>query len=160
MSFFKKIVNKETVLYFIFGVLTTLLNWVTYSVFYKLLGVDSLISNIVAFIVAVLFAFFVNKLFVFESRSFEPKLAAKEFVSFVSGRILTFLLEEAGIWVSQITGFETKHLFYLFGFDVEGWLVTKIILSFIVLVLNYLIGKLLVFKNKKTHDTERTEDNK
>lgn len=149
MSLFKKIVNKETILYFVFGVITTLLNWVTYFVFCDKLGVDSLVSNIIAFVVAVTFAFFVNKLFVFGSKSFEPRLAAKEFVSFVSGRLLTFLLEEAGIWISKITGFEEMTLFTFPGLDVTGKIATKIILSFIVLVLNYLFGKLFVFKKKK-----------
>ncbi len=156
MNFLKKVINKETVLYFVFGVMTTLLNWATYWVCCYPLGLDSLISNIIAFIVAVLFAFFVNKLFVFESKSFAPKIAAKEFVSFVSGRIATFLLEEAGIWISKVTGFEEMQLFKLFGFQVTGNMVTKIILSFIVLVLNYLIGKIFVFKNKD--DKEGTEE--
>ena len=155
MSFFKKIFNKETVLYFVFGVMTTLLNWATYYVFCEPLRVDSLISNVIAFVVAVIFAFFVNKLFVFESRSFKPGLVLKEFVSFVSGRIFTFLLEEAGIWISKITGFEDRELFGLFGFEVTGKIVTKIILSFIVLVLNYLFGKLFVFKNNNKEGTEK-----
>ena len=150
MSVIKKIFNKETVLYVVFGVLTTLINWATYFVFADVFSVNTLISNVIAFVVAVIFAFFVNKLFVFESKSFKFNVAAREFVTFVSGRIATFLIEEAGIWISQITGFEDMKLFDILGITVTGKIVTKIILSFIVLVLNYVIGKLLVFiKNKQ-----------
>ena len=78
-AIFKKIVNKETILYIVFGVLTTLVNFVAFKlftmVFDKLvssqLGVH--ISNVLAWIFAVAFAYVTNKLFVFESKSWAQK---------------------------------------------------------------------------------------
>lgn len=83
-AIFKKVVNKETILYVVFGVLTTLVNFVAFKlftmVFDKLissqLGVH--ISNVLAWIFAVAFAYVTNKLFVFESKSWEGKVLAKE----------------------------------------------------------------------------------
>ena len=94
-AIFKKIVNKETILYVVFGVLTTLVNFVAFKlftmVFDKLissqLGVH--ISNVLAWIFAVAFAYVTNKLFVFESKSWEGKVLAKEIPSFVAARLFS-----------------------------------------------------------------------
>ena len=84
-AIFKKLVNKETILYVVFGVLTTLVNFVAFKlftmVFDKLissqLGVH--ISNVLAWIFAVAFAYVTNKLFVFESKSWEARCSQKRF---------------------------------------------------------------------------------
>ena len=70
---------KELIIYGIFGVCTTLVNFLTYKLFNVLLGVDFyLVSNIIAWFVSVVFAYVSNKLFVFESKSWKMKLVAKE----------------------------------------------------------------------------------
>ena len=102
-AIFKKIVNKETILYVVFGVLTTLVNFVAFKlftmVFDKLissqLGVH--ISNVLAWIFAVAFAYVTNKLFVFESKSWEGKVLAKEIPSFVAARLFSLGVEELGL---------------------------------------------------------------
>ena len=60
---------KEIVNYLIFGVLTTLVNIITYAIFAKLFHVDEVVSNIVAQIISILFAYVTNKIYVFESKS-------------------------------------------------------------------------------------------
>ena len=64
----KKIINKETILYLFFGVLTTLINYVSFFLFYNVMQINELIANTIAFIFSLIFAFVVNKLFVFESK--------------------------------------------------------------------------------------------
>lgn len=68
----KKFVNKETIVYLIFGILTTVVNYFIFWIFNSRFKVPVLIANVIAFIVAVIFAFITNKIFVFESKSFAP----------------------------------------------------------------------------------------
>ena len=84
---------KFIILYGIFGVLTTIINIVTYGVFYSVLGVSNVISNIIAWVLSVLFAFITNKLWVFESKSFDFKLFMKELGCFTVCRLITGALD-------------------------------------------------------------------
>ena len=92
---------KEIIMYLIFGVATTGVNWVVYSLLMKAVlvhapGSDDVkmtVSNVIAWIAAVIFAFITNKLWVFESKSWVPKVAAREFVSFVASRLATGVIE-------------------------------------------------------------------
>ena len=91
---------KELIIYVIFGVCTTLVNFLTYKLFNVLLGVELyLVSNIIAWFVSVVFAYVSNKLFVFESKSWGLKLVAKEVSSFFAARVFSFLVEEAGLFL-------------------------------------------------------------
>ena len=95
---------KEIIMYLIFGVATTGVNWVVYSLLMKAVlvhapGSDDVkmtVSNVIAWIAAVIFAFITNKLWVFESKSWVPKVAAREFVSFVVSRLATGVIEWFG----------------------------------------------------------------
>ena len=88
---FRKYVNRETVTYIIFGVLTTLVNYIIYYGL-RLLRVDYKIAEVAAWIGGVLFAFFTNKRYVFESRDYSPKVLLTEFWKFTAGRLITFLI--------------------------------------------------------------------
>lgn len=155
---------KEIVLYLIFGVLTTLVNLAVFHLCNKVM--DVLVSNIIAWIAAVIFAFITNKLFVFESKSWSPKVVGKEIPTFAAARLLTLGIEEAGLiimikWLSleaPLGNFAVK-CFDLVGkigihfpekivnvFD--GKMMVKIILAVIVVVLNYVFSKLIIFKKK------------
>lgn len=121
--------EKELFWYVVFGVLTTVVNIVVYFVF-TYFGVNYLVSNIIAWFLSVLFAYATNRRWVFESKS--PNII-KECALFFSGRIFSGVID---------TG-----LMYLF-IDILsiGDAVSKIVIQVIVVVLNYVISKWIVFK--------------
>ena len=127
---------REIISYLFWGVMSTVVNYGAYFLCTMVFHLNYLISNGIAWVAAVLFAFVTNKLFVFESKSWEPKLAFKEFWQFVSARIFSGLLE---------TG-----MLYLFV-DVLGFpdAPIKIIASILVVILNYIFSKLIIFKKSK-----------
>ena len=164
-AIFKKLVNKETILYVVFGVLTTLVNFVAFKlftmVFDKLissqLGVH--ISNVLAWIFAVAFAYVTNKLFVFESKSWEGKVLAKEIPSFVAARLFSLGVEELGLRGGGGGGDFDSKVFHipLINFDLSGEMTAKIILAVVVVILNYFFSKLVIFKKKKAPEQEKAE---
>ena len=91
MNILKKILNKETFLYLIFGILTTIINIVSFFLFNKLF--DYKLSNIIAFILAIVFAYITNKKYVFESKKEEKLEIIKEFIFFIGSRLFTFVLD-------------------------------------------------------------------
>ncbi|MBQ6824747.1 MAG: GtrA family protein [Clostridia bacterium] len=145
----KKILNKETVLYLIFGGLTTLVNYVSFFLLYNVSQVESTLSNIIAFILAVVFAYFVNKLFVFESKSWAPKVIGPEILQFLSARIFSFVIEAAGLFVAdKLLKLGRFTLLTVRGIELDGVLITKLALAVIVVILNYIFCKLVIFKKK------------
>lgn len=122
--------GKELVLYVVFGALTTLVNFIVYFLFARLFGVHYIISNILAWFFSVLFAYVTNRIWVFESRN---ENILKEISLFFSGRIFSGAVD---------TG-----LMYLF-IDILtiGDFISKLIIQVIVVILNYVVSKLVVFK--------------
>ena len=141
---------KELIIYGIFGVGTTLVNFLTYKLFNVLLGVEYyLVSNIIAWFVSVIFAYVTNKLFVFESKSWNVRVVAKEVPSFFAARVFSFLVEEAGLFLLvDILGMEDFGVDIL-GFTISGNMISKVILAVVVVVLNYFFSKFVVFRKKK-----------
>ena len=88
---FHKFVNRESVTYIIFGVLTTAVDWITYTILWRM-GADYRVSTALSWAAAVLFAFVTNKLFVFRSFSMNPVRLWREFASFVTARAATGIL--------------------------------------------------------------------
>lgn len=131
---------KEIIMYIIVGVVTTVFNWVVYAVFVRVMPMA--LANALSWFVTVLFAYVTNKLFVFESRSWELQVVAKESVSFFGARAATGVFEV----VAQPTFYAIGLRQSLLG--VEG-LVAKVLTSAIVMVLNYVCSKLFVFREKK-----------
>lgn len=147
----KKLLHKyrEIITYIIAGGLTTLLNWVVYAVCTGILPIKNtekliLFSNTAAWIIAVVFAYFVNKHWVFESRTHSASELLKEFLSFVGSRLFTGLLEILGVPLLVLLGMNQT------VFDIEGFL-SKILVSIIVTILNYVFSKLFVFKKEQTN---------
>lgn len=137
----KKVFNKETITYIIFGILTTIVNYIVYYLLYKYTGMDPLAYNTIAWAAAVIFAFFTNKLFVFESRSFKPDILVKEFLIFVSARVLSLILEEAFLALTvKVMGIHE--------------LIAKVIISVVVVIVNYFASKFLIFKKEKGEPNE------
>ena len=129
---------KQVILYLFFGGLTTLVNILVYWLCTRLLPLSYEPANVAAWIVAVSFAFVTNKLFVFESKSGQTRTLLWELATFFGGRLLTLGAEMLLLWV---------------GIDLLHWhdLVVKVISNLVVILLNFVISKLLVFR-KKTAD--------
>ncbi len=124
--------NKSVLLYVFFGGLTTLVSIVSFVAFDPILG--ELIANVISWILAVTFAYFTNRVWVFCS-DVKGKAILKEMLSFYSGRLITLGLEEAMLFV------------FVTWLQFNGTLI-KIIAQFLVLVGNYLISKWIIFKKK------------
>ncbi len=140
---------KELITYVVFGVLTTLVNFVCFWLFNKILGEKLyLLSNIIAWVISVIFAYVTNKLWVFESKSWKPSVIGREIPEFVGARVFSLLIEEGGLWLFvDVLNFD-KFGFTLLGFDVTGKLIAKVVLAVIVVILNYIFSKLVIFKKK------------
>ena len=136
-----KLFNKETILYLVFGVLTTCVNYAVCFLFYRFTDISILIYNVVAWVAAVAFAYITNKLFVFESKSFRGTVVLKELVSFVSARLLSLGIEELFLFVSV----EKLH---------ANELIAKLIAQVFVVVFNYFASKLFIFR-KKDEDNQQ-----
>lgn len=153
MNMIKKLIikYKELIIYAIFGVCTTLVNFASYKIFNVILGEKYyLVSNIVAWFISVVFAYITNKLFVFESKSWEIKLIAKEVSSFFAARIFSFVIEEVGLFLLVDILNMKETAIEIFGFVISGNMIAKVLLAVIVVVLNYFFSKLIVFKSKES----------
>ena len=155
---------KEIIMYIIFGVLTTLVNWAVYwitepllstamhgeqviwTVFGKHITMSLLaifLANFIAWVAGVIFAFVTNKIWVFESRSWRFGLVMKELWLFVLARLITGVLEWFGVPLLVAAGLNQP----LFG--AEGF-IAKLIVSVVVVILNYVFSKLIIFRKKET----------
>ncbi len=155
-----KLFTKEIVTYILFGVMTTVVNLVTFYIFKRIFisigwegifntvipedsslhkifigGTDYLDANFIAWIVGVIFAFVTNKLWVFDSKSWAPSVAAKEFTGFMGARIFSFVIETISLFV-LVTLLSVNDFF------------AKIIVGIIVIIINYVFSKLIIFKKK------------
>ena len=149
MEKLKKLLNRETVLYIIFGVATTLVNYIVFHLLYNVLWQqrNSLTANAAAFVAAVIFAFVVNKLFVFESRSWNADTLKREIPSFLAARIGSFGIEEAGLFLAEKVLKLGGIIAVTVGSLSLDWItVIKVALAFVVVALNYVFCKLIVFK--------------
>ena len=127
---------KSFIMYAIFGILTTIINLICYEVLYNHIGVSNIISNIIAWIAAVAFAYITNKIWVFESKSLEIKVILPEIWKFISCRLATGVLDLIIMYI---------------GVDILSGpsTILKIISNIIVIILNYIASKLVIFKSKK-----------
>ena len=140
---------KEIITYIIFGILTTLVNFFAFWIFTKIFGGNLyLVNNAIAWVVGVVFAYVTNKLFVFESKSWDLKLITKEITGFLGARIFSFLVEEGGMFLFiSVLDLGEKSL-DLLGFTITGQFMVKILLAVIVVVLNYVFSKFIIFKRQ------------
>ncbi len=150
MTFLKKLarrfLTKEIMLYLFFGVLVTVVNFGVFQGMLWLWGKGSHhYANIVAFVAAASFAYITNKLFVFESRSFSREVLKKEIPAFFGARIVSFLFEEAGIFV-MIDWLGLHRIAFLGNF---GELAVKAVLAVVVIVLNYIFSKFFIFRTSE-----------
>lgn len=148
----KKILNRETILYLVFGVLTTLVDSAVFWVFnHLILGVEYyLLNHTVAFVAAVLFAYFTNKIFVFRSTDWTGRNLGRELVTFFGGRIFSFLLSTLILVAAEKLFHADEYEWRITEqFSLNGLEITKYTVVLVLnVVVNYFISKLLVFKKK------------
>ena len=151
MDKIKKILNRETMLYIVFGVATTAVNYVVFHLLYNVLWrqQNSVIANAVAFAAAVIFAYVVNKAYVFRSDDWSMDTLKREVPPFLAARIGSFGIEEAGLFVCERVLKLGGVVALTLGDTTLDWItIVKIALSFVVVALNYVFCKLLVFRRK------------
>ncbi len=145
MNLIKKLSNKETVLYLIFGVLATVLNIVLFYLFVNIWKMSTGIGNILDTIICILFQYFTNRIWVFKSKN-KGKEVIKEFIQFLLARGITAIIDQIFVVVG-IDFFVVKYISYskqeIFKIGI------KILSNIIVIVLNYIFSKIFVFNNKK-----------
>lgn len=134
-SLFGKMINRETIAYGIAGVMTTLVNFISYEGLYRL-GLSNLSANTIAWFIAVTFAYLVNKWNVFRSKSETSRDEAEKVLKFYGARLVTLGVEQLGMFV------------FVEQLGVYRWIV-KGSLAVIVIILNYIFSKLFIFHRKK-----------
>ena len=87
--------NKQLILYLFFGICTTAINTICYGILHELLFVNNILSTVLAWLAAVIFAFITNKVFVFESKRTKTSERLNEIASFFGCRVLTGILDVA-----------------------------------------------------------------
>lgn len=124
---------KDIILYGIFGLMTTAVNVGVYYLSFHIFSFSNIVSTVLAWFISVLFAFVTNKMWVFESRSFKAGVLIREMLSFFSCRLLTGALDLLIMYAAV---------------DYMAWnaLLWKVISNIIVIVLNYIAGRVLIFR--------------
>ena len=128
--------KKEVISYLFFGVLTTLINILSYVILSKLFEVDYKLATTIAWVISVLFAFITNKIYVFNSKETNIVLVAKEFSSFTTFRLLSYLMD-LGVMVLMVEWLKTDDL------------IAKIVANVFVVIFNYFASKYVIFKKKE-----------
>lgn len=131
----KKVLTKEVMLYIVFGALTTIINLGSFYVMNNIFEWNENVSNFIAILLAVLFAYITNKDLVFHSKADSIKEKFQEFCKFMLGRAFTMIIEFVGGLL-------------LFKLPIPN-IITKMVLTIIVIILNFFISKFFAFKSKK-----------
>jgi len=130
----KKPLTREVTLYICVGMLTTVVGFVSYSLFLYI-GLGVAVSNTISHFLAILFAYVANKIWVFRALDFAVKTVAKEFLKFLSGRFVTYVVD-------------TMLLILLVEVLSYNPLISKLLTSLIVIMLNYLVSRTIVFRKR------------
>ncbi len=149
-----KIINllkkySEIISYLFWGVLTTVVCWGSYSIFMLVLNkitpqasYNVAVANFLSWLSAVIFSFITNKIFVFKSKSWKKEKVIPEAGKFVSSRFATGALEIVAVPALVAIGLDQS----LFGID---GMVSKILVSLIMVIVNYVFCKIFIFRKKK-----------
>lgn len=124
---------KEIFLYLVFGVLTTVINIVSFWLLNDILKIEYKISNVIAWILAVIFAFLTNKTIVFESKNKNKEEITKEVITFFIARLFSLVVDMV-IMILMIDIININSL------------VAKIISNVVVVVINYIFSKFIIFR--------------
>lgn len=128
---------KEIINYLIFGALSTVVNFITYYISARLLGIDEVVSSGISWFCSVLFAYITNKIFVFESKTNGIKELVKEITTFFLARVLSGILCDVGTFAIMV---KVLHI---------NDMVSKVVTQVMVIIVNYVLSKLIIFRKKK-----------
>ena len=149
-SYLKRFINynKHIVLYFVFGVLTTVVNLISFYIFAEILQIETIPATIWAWVVAVAFAFITNRLYVFESTAKTHAAILREAILFFIARLVTLGIEVFIMWLSvDICG--------------QNKLIWKVICNIIVIIVNYTLSKAVGYSSSRTSKRlDRRQDKK
>lgn len=133
--FATKFVNRETISYLIFGVLTTLVDAVVFFISNRILDVEYILATIIAWVLAVFFAYFTNKIWVFNSKNMKLDLIVKEAFVFFIARLLSL-------------GFTIAWMFFCVEILEIDEFIAKLLANIFVVIMNYFFSKLFIFRNR------------
>ena len=128
---------KEIANYLIFGVLSTVVNFVTYYITARIFGIDEVVSSGISWFCSVLFAYITNKIFVFESKTHGIMEFMKEMVSFFLARIVSGVLCDVGTFALMVKVLNINDI------------IAKFVTQVMVVIVNYIFSKLIIFRGKK-----------
>ncbi|MBQ3546425.1 MAG: YfhO family protein [Lachnospiraceae bacterium] len=145
MNKIQKIINKETLLYLIFGILTTVVDFTAYLILTNF-SVNYLIANVLSWILAVIFAFVTNKIFVFNSKNKDKSTVTNEILDFFSARIFSLAFSLVFIYTT-VTLLNMNDV------------LAKIIASVFVVIINYVLSKFFIFSDNSEQNNRGTVAN-
>ena len=139
----KKVCNREVISYIIFGILTTIVNIVISYILKTFFKVEGNIASTIGIICSILFAYFTNRKWVFHSYAVTIKEKWAEFGKFILGRAFTMVVEIVGVFLLN----DVIHSFYGIFSDNIAYLINKMLMTVIVIILNFFISKFFAFKD-------------
>ena len=142
----QKFLSREVIMYIIFGVLTTLVNLIISFVLVGAFKIDGSIASAIGIISSILFAYFTNRKWVFNSQAKGFKERLNEFWKFIAGRLVTMVIEQGGVVI-------------LYGALNMPFTPVKLSLTIVVIILNYIFSKFFAFKTNN-EETSNKEDGK
>ena len=127
---------EEGINYLFWGGVAFVLSMVLFYIFANMMMLDEQIANVITWIICVIFAYFTNRTFVFKSKTTEKKAVVKEFTDFTVARVATLVLENIVLFIC---------------IDLLTWhnMLAKLIGQFLVIVSNYVLSKLWIFKKNE-----------
>ncbi len=128
---------KEIINYLVFGVLATGVNFISYFIFARVFNIDEVVSSGLSWFCSVVFAYTTNKIFVFDSKTKGKKALLKECVSFFTARIISGILCDVGTFAVMV---KVLHI---------NDVISKIVTQVMVVIVNYIFSKFIVFKKDK-----------
>ena len=137
----QKFLTREVIMYIIFGVLTTLVNLVISFVLVGAFEIDGSISSAIGIVASILFAYFTNRKWVFNTQAKGFKENLNEFWKFIAGRAVTMVIEQGGVMI-------------FYGALEMPFAPVKLSLTIIVIILNYIFSKFFAFKKRIKEDKE------
>ena len=127
---------QEGIDYLFWGGVAFVLSMVLFYIFANMMMIEEQLANIITWIICVIFTYFTNRIFVFRSKSTGLKAITKEFTEFTTARLATLVLENVVLFIC---------------IDLLMWhnMIAKLIGQFLVIVSNYVLSKLWIFKKKE-----------
>lgn len=136
MKKYINLLNTETIRYVIIGACTTLVNFISFFILFKLFLIDLTLSNIISIVISILFAYITNKKIVFQSKCRNFYELFFEIMKFIGTRFLTMMIEVIGVD-------------FLVNIVRQDELISKFIIQIFVFMSNYVISKMFIFTKKE-----------